>query len=385
MTKPFDIHEEHLKVIAMVSRLADAEGNDLDPGIHRDQKFCLRLQGDESSRTFEWKTEPASIFGTPKLFDSLTSAWMGEVQESGNRNGTASSSGSERLRVVCKNVWLKRDLADYEGGLLRIANEKRIAGVPKLIAHSIVQEASGGDVSVESIHGSVAYHDAQDILFYVCIVMASADSKDFFRASTLELLEGARDIARALWSLWSKCQIRHRDVSINDVKIAVAHRTLANLERLRTKDLELNTPEETRLSAELLDLGNAVRQGLSSGQDCRSGTLAFMSIGMGQLLSLELVREYRSEEEIGNYPGKVRGARACTKGQTQSECRAFESGRVLDKVLISSPHDWRRPRESVLRADIGIGGAAEQDGRCQQVDYFVFTGCEVGCCSQWCI
>lgn len=218
-------------------------------------------------------------------------------------------STSPRVQVVCKSVWLKPEVATYEGGLLRLANEKGVAGVPKLIAHGIVQDARGQNVSVSSLHGLDSTQDDDTNLLQVRIFMESAESVDFEHASIIELLEAVRDIARPIWSLWSKAQIRHRDLSINNVKVARAHRTDANVKRLRTKKLELDE-SDTRLCAELLDLGNAVKQGTKSGADCRSGTLVYMSIRMCHLLNVEsdverLTRELESFQDDGTSRSKL--------------------------------------------------------------------------------
>lgn len=167
----------------------------------------------------------------------------------------------------------------------------------------MVQSAAGVDDTIQSCHGLAADQEAlrDDNICHVRLIMVSVESIDFFHEDSIDLLEGVRDIARSIWSLWSKCKIRHRDISINNVKIALAHRTAENLERLRRDDLELATSDGgTRLSAELLGLGNAVIEGTRSGADCPSGTTAFMSIRMGQELSAEHRRQDMERLQANN-------------------------------------------------------------------------------------
>lgn len=92
ITSAFDMHEEPLKLIAMVHHLANPNKEEFDRGIAFGREFHLKVADEPSCSCFQWQTAPKSIFGTLRLFGRLSSAWQGQLRWVPSTGGPASRS-----------------------------------------------------------------------------------------------------------------------------------------------------------------------------------------------------------------------------------------------------------------------------------------------------
>ncbi|KAL1688568.1 hypothetical protein GGG16DRAFT_59652 [Schizophyllum commune] len=142
--------------------------------------------------------------------------------------------------AVIKNAWVDTSRPYLEADFLLEAQDKKVHGVPRIIAHEIVKDADGRSLSTLNIRKDVC--DAEDLAkaeerVYVRFVMDDYGSPLGSFKSKAELLSGFTDSVEAHMELLDKCEVIHGDVHDKNILLNNKRFTVGGLRRGLLADL----------------------------------------------------------------------------------------------------------------------------------------------------
>ncbi|KAM4067835.1 kinase [Hirsutella rhossiliensis] len=147
---------------------------------------------------------------------------------------------------------LVEDVASDKADLLKLAHERGVEGIARLIGHRRI-------TSINEMRSGLKFTKPYPFRVFRCLVISPAGRAIHKYEKKSELLGALRDAIKAHRSLYLKGNILHRDISENNIIIT--------------------DPERTGHMGMLIDLDLAKELGSGrSGARCRTGTMEFMAI-----------------------------------------------------------------------------------------------------------